>query len=131
MPLDPLGFLTAWYTAQCDGDWEHEYGIRIETLDNPGWSVEVDLEGTGLDGVLPDRIETDEGAPGSMPGRTAPSSTSAAVRPTSGGGWGSSATSPVRTGREGDGRAPGTGVAYRPHHRYEAIRSRRPPASRP
>ncbi|WP_203237204.1 Imm53 family immunity protein [Streptomyces gilvosporeus] len=39
MPLDPLSSLTAWYTSQCDGGWEHEYGIRIETLDNPGWSV--------------------------------------------------------------------------------------------
>ncbi|MEW1657997.1 Imm53 family immunity protein [Streptomyces sp. NPDC093707] len=42
VPLDPLSSLTAWYTSQCDGDREHEYGIRIETLDNPGWSVEID-----------------------------------------------------------------------------------------
>ncbi|WP_457028213.1 Imm53 family immunity protein [Kitasatospora sp. P5_F3] len=64
MPLDapdPLGFLTSWYADQCDGDWEHEYGIRIETLDNPGWSVELDLEGTGLDGVVLDRIESTQG----------------------------------------------------------------------
>ncbi|MFJ5673999.1 Imm53 family immunity protein [Streptomyces sp. NPDC093097] len=42
VPLDPLSSLTAWYTCQCDGDWEHEYGIRIETLGNPGWSVEIE-----------------------------------------------------------------------------------------
>ncbi|WP_441251052.1 Imm53 family immunity protein [Kitasatospora sp. McL0602] len=61
MPLDALGFITAWYTGQCDGDWEHEYGIRIETLDNPGWSVEIDLEETELDGVTLDRVEAAEG----------------------------------------------------------------------
>jgi Immunity protein 53 len=33
---------------QCNGDWEHQYGVCIETLDNPGWIVKVDLEGTGL-----------------------------------------------------------------------------------
>ena len=43
--------LQAWYEAQCDGDWEHEFGVRIETLDNPGWSVEVNLEGTPLEGI--------------------------------------------------------------------------------
>ncbi|MFE4018167.1 Imm53 family immunity protein [Streptomyces sp. NPDC059101] len=61
MPLDPLSSLTAWFTRQCDGDWEHGFGIRIETLDNPGWSVEVDLEETGLNGVTLDRTEVAEG----------------------------------------------------------------------
>jgi hypothetical protein len=28
-----------WYTKQCNGDWEHSYGIRIDTIDNPGWSL--------------------------------------------------------------------------------------------
>ncbi|MGW7050641.1 immunity 53 family protein [Streptomyces sp. NPDC054887] len=44
-----LDWLQGWYSGQCDGDWEHEWGIRIETLDNPGWLVTVDLEGTPLD----------------------------------------------------------------------------------
>jgi len=48
--------LQSWYEAQCDGDWEHEFGIRIETLDNPGWSIEVNLEGTPLEGVSFDPI---------------------------------------------------------------------------
>ena len=38
-----------WYASQCDGDWEHEYGIMIDTLDNPGWSVTIDLIGTELE----------------------------------------------------------------------------------
>jgi hypothetical protein len=38
-----------WYAAQCDGDWEHEFGVKIATLDNPGWSVSIDLAGTALE----------------------------------------------------------------------------------
>lgn len=43
-----LTWLQAWYATQCDGDWEHEGGITIETLDNPGWAVRINLDGTGL-----------------------------------------------------------------------------------
>ena len=43
-----LSELQAWFRAQCDGDWEHAFGIRIETLDNPGWSVTIDLAETEL-----------------------------------------------------------------------------------
>lgn len=43
-----LGWLEQWYQAQCDGDWEHEWGVRIATLDNPGWTVRIDLEETTL-----------------------------------------------------------------------------------
>jgi hypothetical protein len=39
----------SWYLAQCDGDWEHGAGITISTLDNPGWSIEVDLTGTAAE----------------------------------------------------------------------------------
>ena len=42
--------LQEWYTAQCNGDWEHSYGVSIGTIDNPGWSLEVDLAGTHLEG---------------------------------------------------------------------------------
>ena len=41
-----LTWLQAWYAAQCDGDWEHGNGVSIDTLDNPGWLLRVDLEGT-------------------------------------------------------------------------------------
>ena len=40
--------LQAWYLGQCDGDWEHQSGVRIETLDNPGWSVSINLTDTDL-----------------------------------------------------------------------------------
>ncbi|MCC6678475.1 MAG: immunity 53 family protein [Phycisphaerales bacterium] len=40
--------LSKWYTAQCNGEWEHDWGITIQTIDNPGWMIEVNLEGTPL-----------------------------------------------------------------------------------
>src|SRR5687768_5199637 len=46
--VDILQSIQEWYTEQCDGDWEHSYGIVIETLDNPGWLVKVDLTDTAL-----------------------------------------------------------------------------------
>jgi hypothetical protein len=45
-----LSWLEQWYRAQCDGDWEHEWSVRIATLDNPGWTVAIDLEETTLSG---------------------------------------------------------------------------------
>jgi hypothetical protein len=40
-----------WYKSQCDGEWEHQCGFKIDTLDNPGWAVTVDLNGTHLERV--------------------------------------------------------------------------------
>lgn len=48
---DVLGWLMAWYRSHCDGEWEHSFGIKIRTLDNPGWSVVIDLAGTGMEGL--------------------------------------------------------------------------------
>ena len=30
--------------------WEHSYGVEIGTLDNPGWTLKVDLRDTALEG---------------------------------------------------------------------------------
>ena len=62
--INQLQRLQDWYLNQCDGDWEHDYGIKIETLDNPGWMVVVDLTGTAcadlsVDQQLLQRSETD------------------------------------------------------------------------
>ena len=43
-----LSKLQDWYLSECNGDWEHTYGVKIDTLDNPGWSLEVDLWETQL-----------------------------------------------------------------------------------
>ena len=45
----PLAFLQAWYQKQCNGFWEHSYGVTIESLASPGWVVTVDLTETALD----------------------------------------------------------------------------------
>lgn len=48
--MDPLTGLKDWYAAQCDGAWEHAYGITLSTVDNPGWVLRVELTGTALQG---------------------------------------------------------------------------------
>ena len=62
--MSSTGWLQSWFVEQCDGQWEHIYGVRIETLDNPGWSVEIDLAETPLAGLtmpvhLEERSDTD------------------------------------------------------------------------
>jgi hypothetical protein len=47
--MNALDQLQQWYQDQCNGEWEHEFGISIETLDNPGWTVRIDLNQTGLE----------------------------------------------------------------------------------
>ena len=37
-----------WYLNRTNGDWEHQHGIKIGTLDNPGWHVSIDLLETYL-----------------------------------------------------------------------------------
>ncbi len=49
MNPNALQALQQWYLAQCDGDWEHSFGVSITTLDNPGWSLAITLTGTELE----------------------------------------------------------------------------------
>jgi hypothetical protein len=56
--------LQNWYSSQCNGEWEHEFGVLIENLDNPGWMVtinltETDLEDVPFEDILDERTETD------------------------------------------------------------------------
>lgn len=44
-----LEWLEQWYESQCDNNWEHAFGIKIETIDNPGWEISIDLEDTEVD----------------------------------------------------------------------------------
>src|SRR5262249_22194084 len=41
--------LAKWYESNCDGTWEHGYGVQVETVDNPGWHITIDLNGTPLE----------------------------------------------------------------------------------
>ncbi len=47
----PLQRLTDWYSRHCDGEWEHGYGFKIATLDNPGVAVDIYLRETSLESV--------------------------------------------------------------------------------
>lgn len=46
--MDIFEWLQNWYSSHCDGNWEHENQIKIETLDNPGWNIEIDIKETNL-----------------------------------------------------------------------------------
>lgn len=48
MTSDNLSWLQQWYQSQANGDWEHQQGISIGTIDNPGWRVAIELRGTPL-----------------------------------------------------------------------------------
>ena len=38
-----------WYLAQCNEEWERHFGIDIQTLENPGWLIKIDLNNTNLE----------------------------------------------------------------------------------
>jgi len=46
--MSTLEELQNGYFSQCNEDWEHTYGLSIGTLDNPGWSVTIELTDTDL-----------------------------------------------------------------------------------
>lgn len=57
-------WLQNWYYSQCDGDWEHLFGVFIKTVDHLGWSVvinlsETDWEDIHFDSIKYDNSETD------------------------------------------------------------------------
>lgn len=58
--MDQIRALEDWYTSQCDGDWEHSWGVKIGTIDNPGWRVEINLLGTELEDQPFTRVEVEQ-----------------------------------------------------------------------
>lgn len=42
-----IQWLQDWTKSQIDGDWEHELGISINMLDNPGWILSADISNYG------------------------------------------------------------------------------------
>ena len=47
--IELLFCLQKWFYSNCNGDWEHNQNITITTIDNPGWSVTINLENTDMD----------------------------------------------------------------------------------
>lgn len=60
--------LQAWYARQCNGEWEHDHGLTVESCDNPGWWVKIDLRGTPLADVHFDRAAENVTAEGRQRG---------------------------------------------------------------
>jgi len=50
-----------WYKTNCNSDWEHSYGISICTLDNPGWTIKINLQETSLENLNFDRTFQNNG----------------------------------------------------------------------
>jgi hypothetical protein len=48
--MTTLEELQAWFSAQCNGNWEYEQGIIIESNEGPGWWVKMSLARTPLQG---------------------------------------------------------------------------------
>lgn len=61
MTDSPFEWLQSWYRSKLDGDWEHQNGIRISTIDNPGWRLTVDIWDTELGERSFDRREEERG----------------------------------------------------------------------
>ena len=55
--MDDMKWLLEWYKSQCDCDWEHANGIKIETMDNPGWFFEVSINETELQDLSFDMLK--------------------------------------------------------------------------
>jgi len=56
-----LDKLCAWYAEQCNGEWEHGSGIKITTVDNPGWGVTINLRETAQENIQFERVSEDRG----------------------------------------------------------------------
>lgn len=54
MNISSVEWLQNWFQNECNGDWEHTFGIKIETLDNPGWLVKIDLSETDYENIVLD-----------------------------------------------------------------------------
>jgi hypothetical protein len=47
--IEAVALLQKWLIDRCNGAWEHSWGVAIETLDNPGWIIKIDLKETARD----------------------------------------------------------------------------------
>ena len=44
--------LQNWLAEQADAEREHTYGVKIETSDNPGWILRIDLHETFWENIV-------------------------------------------------------------------------------
>jgi hypothetical protein len=54
-----IKWIEQWFADHCNEDWEHQYGITINTLDNPGWDVAIALKETELENLIVEYVLID------------------------------------------------------------------------
>jgi hypothetical protein len=59
MPRNNLEWLDGWYQRQCNGEWEHTQGVRLKSLDDPGWHLTINLAGTSAVNARPQELRLD------------------------------------------------------------------------
>jgi hypothetical protein len=57
--MDNIKWLQKYFLECCNGDWEHTHQIKIGTLDNPGWLVDIDIKDTTLENISFPEIESE------------------------------------------------------------------------
>ncbi len=40
---EAIGEIDSWFKKMVDDEWEHHNGVTIESSDNPGWILSIDL----------------------------------------------------------------------------------------
>lgn len=54
--IDNLEWLDGWYQRQCNGEWEHSKGVQLESLEQRGWQLTINLTGTSAENAEPQRV---------------------------------------------------------------------------
>lgn len=59
-----LKWLEGWFESHSDDEWEQTHGLKIESIDTPGWRVtisllETELEDKILNEIIIDRDDND------------------------------------------------------------------------
>jgi len=49
--MNVINWIENWFAYKCNGDWEHENGIEIVSVSNPGWYITIDLRNTPLENL--------------------------------------------------------------------------------
>lgn len=54
---DDFFWLINWRNSQCNGDWEHSFGVHLTTsTDKPGWHLKIDVAETNLERAALEQI---------------------------------------------------------------------------
>lgn len=53
---DGIAWLEQYLIDHANGEWEHDFGITIQSSDNPGWLVKIDLSGRAMEPLNRDPI---------------------------------------------------------------------------